>query len=90
MTKPNPTLEIYKYPSGRFMWRLIGFDGEKMARGSQARGFTTVAQCWRNVLTTCVYLSGDVSGLLPVRAPNKNTAVEVVGHKVSLSIRRVG
>ena len=66
--KRKPVLELYRVGrkgpvrKRKWQWRLIATNGEKICRGSQARGFATKRGCWSNAMLSCDLLHG-IAGL---------------------------
>ena len=78
--KRQPTLEIYEIRSGgAWNWRLKGANGEKMARGSEPKGFSSPQAVWRNITKVRKYLGIEE---FPARLPKKGSTVAVEGLKV--------
>lgn len=87
-SKETATLEFYQNAtSRRWNWRLIAPNGEKLSRGSNARGFSSLAVAWANLCNSVLYLSGGSGLLLPLRCPKKReTICEHPNHSYRLRI----
>ena len=79
--KDITTLEIYPFgANGRWNWRLIAANGQKLARGSQAKGFHDADEAYLNAERTMHALS-DGGRLVP--------AGMVSASKVDVAVARV-
>ena len=79
-TKRKPTLEIYEIRSGgAWNWRLKGANGENMARGAEAKGFSSPSKAWQNVCKVRKYLGIEE---FPSKMPKKGATIDVEGLEV--------
>lgn len=84
----HATLEIYRTRGAkRLQWRLIAGNGERIARSSQARGFTRITDLWANVRLTAMSLTATYGGLLPKDPPREQETIIETG-SMRLTIRR--
>ncbi len=80
MSERVPKLEIYEIRSGgAWNWRLKGANGEKMARGSEPKGFSSPSKAWQNVSKVRAYLGIED---FPAKMPRKGSQVRVTGLEV--------
>jgi uncharacterized protein YegP (UPF0339 family) len=67
------SVELYKTRGGRHNWRLVASNGEKLSRGSQARGFSSASEAWKNFLRTAGEILSTKGDLLDVKTPRKGS-----------------